>query len=329
MEPSIRILATLVTMATPLCAWLCAPPALAQTYPTKPIRIVVAFPPGGSTDFAARVLASHLPKSLGQSIVVDNRGGAGGNIGNDLVAKAAPDGYTLLVTTEGSVTISPSLYRSLPYDPLRDLSAITQLIKYANVVTLHPSVKAGTIKDLITLAREQPGKLSYSHPGVGTIVHLAAEMFKQMTKVNITDVSYKGGGPAIISLIGNETQISFATPPSVIPHAKSGRLKVIAVTSAKRFALLPDLPTIAESGVPGYNVEGWVGFYAPAKTPDKVLARVYEETAKVLKQPEVRDTVQATGSETSGISPRETSALVREETAMWARLIKNAGMKIE
>ena len=326
MEPSIR---TLAAYAALLCAWLCASPAFAQTYPTKPIRIVVAFPPGGSTDFAARVLASHVPKSLGQTIVVDNRGGAGGNIGNDLVAKAAPDGYTLLVTTEGSITISPSLYRSLPYDPLRDLTAITQLIKYANVVTLHPSVKATTVKELIALAREQPGKLSYSHPGVGTIVHLAAEMFKQLAKVNITDVSYKGGGPAIISLIGNETQISFATPPSVIPHAKSGRLKVIAVTSAKRFALLPDLPTIAESGISGYNVEGWVGFYAPAKTPDKVLARVYDETAKALKQPEVRDTVQATGAETSGISPRETNALVREETVMWAKLIKSVGVKIE
>jgi tripartite-type tricarboxylate transporter receptor subunit TctC len=326
MKPSFRIL---VACATPLCAVLCLSPTLAQTYPSKPIRIVVAFPPGGSTDFAARVLASHLTKSLGQSIVVDNRGGAGGNIGNDLVAKASPDGYTLLVTTEGSITISPSLYRSLPYDPLRDLTPITQLIKYANVVTLHPSVKAGTVKELIALTREQPGKLSYSHPGVGTIVHLAAEMFKQMAKVNITDVSYKGGGPAIISLIGNETQISFATPPSVIPHAKSGRLKTIAVTSAKRFALLPDLPTIAESGVPGYNVEGWVGFYAPAKTPDKVLARLYDETTKVLKQQDVRDTVQATGAETLGISPRETSALVREETLMWSRLIKNVGVKIE
>lgn len=326
MRPSIQ---TLVTCATPLWSLLCISNAFAQTYPTKPIRIVVAFPPGGSTDFAARVLANHLPKTLGQSVVVDNRGGAGGNIGNDLVAKAAPDGYTLLVTTEGSITISPSLYRSLPYDPLRDLTPITQLIKYANVVTLHPSVKASTIKDLIALTREQPGKLSYSHPGVGTIVHLAAEMFKQIAKVNITDVSYKGGGPAIISLIGNETQISFATPPSVIPHAKSGRLKVIAVTSAKRFALLPDLPTIAESGVPGYNVEGWVGFYAPSKLPDKVLTRVYDETAKVLKQSDVRDTVQATGAETSGISPRETSALVREETVMWAKLIKSVGVRIE
>jgi tripartite-type tricarboxylate transporter receptor subunit TctC len=311
------------------CGWPVTPPAFAQTYPTKPIRIVVAFPPGGSTDFAARVLASHLPKALGQSIVVDNRGGAGGNIGNDIVAKAAPDGYTLLVTTEGAITISPSLYASLPYNATRDLAPITQIIKYANVVALHPSVKAGTAKELVALAKDQPGKLSYAHPGVGTNVHLGAELFNQMAGIKITGVSYKGGGPAIISLIGNETQISFATPPSAIPHVKSGRLKVIAVTSAKRSAALPDLPTLAESGVAGYNVEGWVGFYAPAKTPDSIIARVYDETTKVLKLPEVRDAVLATGSEPSGISPRETTTIVREETAMWAKLIKTVGVKIE
>ena len=327
-----RTQAALAALAAPLCASLCTPPAIAQAYPTKPIRIVVAFPPGGSTDFAARVLASHLPKSLGQSIVVDNRGGAGGNIGNDLVAKAAPDGYTLLVTTEGAITISPSLYSSLPYNAMRDLAPITQIIKYANVLALHPSVKAGTVKELIALAKEQPGKLSYAHPGVGTNVHLGAELFNQMAGIQITGVSYKGGGPAIISLIGNETQISFATPPSAMPHVKSGRLKVIAVTSAKRSAALPDLPTLAESGVAGlshYGVEGWVGFYAPAKTQDNILARVYGDTANVLKLPEVRDAVLATGSETSGISPRETGRVVREETVMWAKLIKSVGVKIE
>jgi tripartite-type tricarboxylate transporter receptor subunit TctC len=255
----------------------------AQTYPTKPIRIVVAFPPGGSTDFSARVLASHLPKYVGQSIVVDNRGGAGGNIGNDIVAKAAPDGYTLLATTEGAISISPSLYASLPYNAMRDLTAITQIIKYANVVVLHPSVKAGNVKDLIALAKDQPGKLSYAHPGVGTNVHLGAELFNQMAGVKITGVSYKGGGPAIISLIGNETQLSFATPPSAMPHVKGGRLKVIAVTSGKRSGALPDLPTIAESGVPGFAVDGWVGLFAPIKTPANILARIYGDTAKVLR----------------------------------------------
>jgi tripartite-type tricarboxylate transporter receptor subunit TctC len=325
MQSSIRTLAAMAALAAPACA----PYALAQPYPTKPIRIVVAFPPGGSTDFAARVLASHLPKALGQSVVVDNRGGAGGNIGNDLVAKATPDGYTLLVTTEGAITISPSLYGSLPYNAIRDLSPITQLIKYANVLALNPGVKAANVKALIVLAQEQPGKLTYAHPGVGTNVHLAAELFKQLAGANITGVAYKGGGPAIISLIGNETQLSFATPPSVMPHVKSGRLKVIAVTSGKRSTALPDLPTLAESGVAGYNVEGWVGFYAPAKTPAAIVAQLHAETAKVLKLQEVRDAVLATGSETSGISSRDTAAIVREETAMWAKLIKNVGVKIE
>ncbi len=324
-----KALTAMVYFAAACVVYLYAPQAIAQTYPDKPIRIVVSFPPGGSSDFSARVLAAHLPHVLGQPIVVDNRGGAGGNIGNDLVAKAAPDGHTLLVTAEGSVTISPSLYATLPYVALRDLTAITQLLKYANVLVIHPAVKANTVKDLISLAKEQPGKLSYAHPGVGTNVHIGAELFNLMAGVNITGVSYKGGGPAIVSLIGNETQLSFATPPSCIPHVKSGRLKAIAVTTANRTAALPDLPTISESGVPGYNVEGWVGFFAPAKTPHRIITRLYDETVKVLKIPEVKDAVLATGSETGGIAPPEANAIVRDETAMWAKLIKTVGVKVE
>jgi tripartite-type tricarboxylate transporter receptor subunit TctC len=324
-----KALTAIVWGAVACAVYVTAPQTIAQSYPDKPIRIVVPFPPGGSSDFAARVLASHLPRTLGQAIVVDNRGGAGGNIGNDLVAKAAPDGHTLLVTSEGALTISPSLYATLPYVAVRDLTAITQLIKYANVLVMHPTVKANSVKELIVLAKEQPGKLSYAHPGVGTNVHLGAELFKQMAGVNITGVSYKGGGPAIISLIGNETQLSFATPPSCLPHVKSGRLKAIAVTSAKRTAALPDLPTISESGVPGYNVEGWVGFLAPARTPNRIIARLHDETIKVLKIPEVKDAVLATGSETAGIASQEANAIVREETAMWAKLIKTVGVKVE
>ena len=300
-----------------------------QAYPEKPIRIVCSFPPGGSTDFSARILAAHLPRALGQPVVVDNRGGAGGNIGNDIAAKAAPDGYTLLVTPEGAITISPSLYATLQYAALRDLTAVTQVIKYANVVVVHPAVKINSMKELIAQVKEQPGKLSYAHPGVGTNVHLAAELFKQMTGIEITGVSYKGGGPAIISVIGNETQLSFATPPSAIPHVKSGRLKAIAVTSAKRSAALPDLPTISESGVPGYNVEGWVGLLAPAKTPQRIIARLHAETVKILQMPEVKDAVLATGSETAGIPTAEANTIMRDETAMWAKVIKTVGVKIE
>ena len=291
--------------------------------------MVVPFPPGGSTDFSARIIAAHLPRMLGQTVVVDNRGGAGGNIGVDIVTKAVADGYTLLVSAEGPITISPSLYAQLPYVAMRDLTAITQIIKYANVLVVNPTLKASSVKDLLALAKEQPGKISYAHPGVGTNPHLAAELFKLMGGVDIVGVSYKGGRPAIVSLIGNETQISFATAPSSIPHVKTGRLRAIAVTSAKRSAVLPDLPTISEAGVPGYNVEGWVGLFAPARTPGRIITRLYDEVAKVLRMPEVKDVVLAGGSETAGTPLRETNEIVRDETAMWAKVIKTVGVKVE
>ena len=303
--------------------------AAAQAYPDKSIRIVVSFPPGGAADFSARILAQRLPAALGQSIVVDNRGGAAGNIGNDILAKAAPDGYTLLATAEGTITINPSVYSKLPYVAARDITAITQLIKYANVVVLHPTVPANSVKELIAFAKSNPGKLSYAHPGVGTAQQLAVEFFKLTVGVDITSVPYKGGGPAMISLVGNETQLSFATPPSAMPHVKAGRLKAIAVTSDKRFSALPDLPTISEAGLPGFNVEGWIGLFAPAKTPGAIIARLHEETAKVLRVPEVKEIVLAGGAETVGIPPQETNRIVREETAMWAKVVKTTGVKIE
>jgi tripartite-type tricarboxylate transporter receptor subunit TctC len=301
----------------------------AQSYPDRPIRIVVSFPPGGAADFSARILAQRLPAALGQSIVIDNRGGAGGNIGNDIVAKATPDGYTLLVTAEGTITINPSVYSKLPYVAERDITTITQLIKYANVVVLHPSVPANSVKELIAVAKSQPGKLGYSHPGVGTAQQLAVELFKLTVGVDITSVPYKGGGPAMISLVGNETQLSFATPPSAMPHVKAGRLKAIAVTSDKRSAALPDLPTISESGLPGFNVEAWIGLFAPARTPDRIVARIHEETAKVLQLPEVKDLVLGMGAETGGNPPQEANAIVRDETAMWAKVVRTAGVKVE
>jgi tripartite-type tricarboxylate transporter receptor subunit TctC len=300
-----------------------------QAYPDRPIRFVVSFPPGGSTDFIARILQQRLPASLGQSIVVDNRGGGGGNIGNNIVAKAAPDGYTLLITAEGTITSNPSVYAKLPYHAIRDLPAITQLIKYSNIVVLHPSVPAASVKELIQLAKAQPGKLRYSHPGVGTVQQLAVELFKMQAGVDITSVPYKGGGPAMVALVGNETQLAFATPPSSVPHVKSGRLKAIAVTSAKRSAALPDLPTISEAGVAGFDVDGWVGLFAPAGTPGRIVERLYAEVVKVLRVPEVKELVLAGGSETSGISGEETRAKVRTETAMWAKVVNTTGIKIE
>lgn len=303
--------------------------ARAQNFPDRPVRFVVTFPPGGSTDFTARILAQHLPAAFGQTIVVDNRGGGGGNIGCDIVAKAAPDGHTLLLTTEGPATINPSVYSALPFNMTRDLPAITQLIKYANVVAIHPSVPATSVKELVARAKSQPGKLRYSHPGVGTGNHLAVELFKISTGVDIISVPYKGGGPAVLAIVGNETQLSFATPPSVLPHVKAGRLKAIAVTSAKRSAAMPELPTVAEGGVPGFEVEGWVGLFAPAGTPPRVVQQIHAEVVKVLRRPDVIDLVLAGGSEAVGNPVEVMRTRVRNETAMWAKVVKTTGIKVE
>lgn len=303
--------------------------ARAQNFPDRPIRFVVNFPPGGSTDFTARILAQHLPVAFGQTIVVDNRGSGGGNIGCDIVAKAAPDGYTYLLSAEGPVTINPSVYSALPYNAIRDLPAVTQLIKYANVVAVHPAIQVNSVKDLIARAKAQPGKLRYSHPGVGTGNHLAVELFKMMAGVDIISAPYKGGGPAVVAIVGNETQLSFATPPSVLPHVKSGRLKAIAVTSAKRSAALPDLPTVAESGVAGFEVDGWVGMFAPAGTMPRIVDRVHSEVVKVLRRPDVIELVLAGGSEVVGNPIEDMRTRVRNETAMWAKVVKSTGIKVE
>lgn len=306
-----------------------APGVLAQEYPVRPIRMVIAFPPGGAADFSARILNHHLQPALGQTIVIDNRGGAFGNIANDIVAKAAPDGHTLLITADATITINPSVYAKLSYDPQRDLTPITVLIKFANVLVLHPSVPANSVQELISLAKAKPRHLSYAHPGIGSLQQMSAELFKIRTGIDYVSVAYKGGGPAIVGLMGNETQLSFATPPSSIPHVKSGRLKALAVTSAKRFAPLPDLPTISDSGLPGFNVEGWIALFAPAKTPRTIIDRLYQESARIMHLPDSKERVLAGGAESAGTPPDEARAIVRDETAMWAKVVKTAGVKIE
>ena len=312
-----------------VAALMAAQGAWAQKYPDKPIRMIVNYPPGGSTDFTARILAQRIPDSLGQSFVVDNRGGAAGNIGSEIAVKSAPDGYTVLISPESGITINQFVYPRLAFDPIRDLVPITQVIKYPNVVVVHPSLGIGSIRDLAQFAKANPGKLRYAHPGVGTGQHLAVELFKLTGGIDMISVPYKGGGPAMISLVGNETQFSFATPPSAMPHVRSGRLKAIGVTSGKRTPSLPDLPTVAESGIPGYDVIGWVGLFAPAKTPAHMLKRLNDEVAKVIVVQEVKDMVAAAGSETSGVALEVFAAQNRREADTWAKVVKQSGVKIE
>ncbi len=309
----------------------CSPLAFAQSgaaYPTKAIRIIVPQSPGASTDLTARLLGQKLSAALGQSVVVDNRPGAGSIIGTDLVAKATPDGYTLLVVAS-SITLNPTLHKNLPFDPIRDLAPITQLSAFPNVLTVHPAVPVKTVKDLIALAKAKPGGLNYGSSGSATGTHLSAELFKYMTGIEMVHIPYKGGGPAVQALLGGQVQLNFATIVSVLPFVRTGKLRAVAVTTAKRSPSAPEVPTIAESGVPGYDHGPWNGFLAPAKTPRAVIARLNEETARILHQPETKAIFLSEGAEPIGNKPEEFGAIIRDETAKWAKVIKAAGIRAD
>lgn len=317
--------------------WAIILPALAMpalllaaetAYPTRPLRIIVPQSPGGSTDLVARLIGQKLSERLGQPVVVDNRPGAGSIIGTDLVAKATPDGYTLLVVAS-SITLNPSLHKQLPFDPIRDLAPITQLSAFPNMLTVHPSVAVRSVKDLIALAKAKPGQLNYGSSGAGTGTHLSAELFKTMTGVEMVHVPYKGGGPAVTALLAGQVQLNFATIPSVLPHARAGKLRAIAVTTLKRSAAAPEVPTIAESGVPGYDHGPWNGMLAPAKTPKPVIDRLNVELAKILRTPELKAALEHDGSEPVGNAPEAFAAIIRNETAKWAKVIKAAGMQAD
>jgi tripartite-type tricarboxylate transporter receptor subunit TctC len=297
-------------------------------YPTKPVRLIVPQSPGASTDLTARLIAQKLSAAFGQPVVVDNRPGAGSIIGTDLVAKAAPDGYTLLVVAS-SITLNPSLHRNLPFDVLRDLAPITQLSAFPNLLTVHPALPVKTVKDLIALAKAKPGSLNYGSSGSATGTHLSAELFKYMTGIDMVHVPYKGGGPAVQALLGGQVQLNFATIVSVLPHVRSGKLRAIAVTTAKRSPSMPEIPTIAESGVPGYDHGPWNGFLAPARTPRAVIARLNEETARILHLPETKAVFTNEGAEPVGNKPEEFGAIIKAETAKWGKVIQSAGIKAD
>lgn len=312
-----------------LCAVLGALSAHAQTYPVRPVRLVVAFPPGASpNDIIARLLARPLGESLGQQFIVDNRAGAGGTIGTDVVTKANPDGYTLLLTST-TLTTSPNLYRQLPYDVGRDLQGITLVAGAPMIVFVHPSVPANTAKEFIAWARTRPGQVLFSSGGNGTVPHFAGEMLNSLAGLKMNHVGYKGGAPASAALLAGEVSVYIDTPTAMLQFAKAGKVKPLAVTDKNRIALYPDLPTLDESGAPGYEMRVWYGTFAPAKTPKPIVARLHEETAKALKTEEVRSRLGLLGTEPIGSGPDIFQPLVRSELQKWAKVAKDAGIRPE
>lgn len=317
--------ADLARIAIPAALIAVALPATAAEYPTKPIRLIVGFAPGGGTDTTARAMSQKLTDALGQQVVVDNRPGAAGNIAAELVSKATPDGYTLLMGTIAALSINPSLYSKLPFDPIKDFAPITQAVDSTNILSLHPSVPAGSVKELIALAKTKP--LNFGSSGVGGTGHLAGELFNTMAGVKMTHVPYKGGGPAMIDLVGGQVQLVFATAASAVPQIKGGRIKGIAVTTAKRSALMPNLPTISEAGLPGFDANNWYGVLAPAKTPRPIIMRLNSEITKVLAMPDVKNFLFNQGLDPAPGTPEKFGAYIKSETAKWAKVVKASGAK--
>ena len=299
--------------------------ACAQTYPDKPLRLLVGFPAGSALDSAARPIASKLSELLGQNVIVDNRAGAAGNIAAEIAARARPDGYTLLFGANGALAINPALYEKLPFDSLKDFAPIAKVVDAVNVLVLHPSAPASSVEQLIAAARLKP--LLGGSGGVGSPGHLALELFNMMAGVKITHVPYKGSAPALVDVIAGNIQVIFSTLTPALPHIKSGRIKALAVTSLKRSELVPELPTVAEAGLKGFEVTGWYGVLAPAQTPRTLIDRLNSEIVKALQSPDVKQNLLAQGFEISPSSPQAFSAFIRMELAKWAKVVKFSGAK--
>ncbi len=302
--------------------------AFAQAnYPETTIRILVGFPAGTAPDVAARALSDKLSTSLGKPVVVENISGANGNIACDRVAKSPPDGYTLVMCGNGSLIFGPSLYVKLPFDPVKDFAPITQVFVAANILVVHPDVPAKTLPELVALAKANPGQLTYGHTGIGSSQHLAAELFKSMAHLDIQPIGYRGSTAVLPDLLAGRITMGFTNIVNVAPMVKEGRLRGFAVTSRKRSALVPDLPTMAESGFPGYEAVPWFGLMAPAGTPQPIIEKLYRETIKVLAMPNVRRSLESQGLDLIGSSPAELAAVIKAEIPAWAKVIKEAGIK--
>jgi len=323
---SFASLALAVTLAPALFA---AQNVLAQSYPAKPVRLVVPYAPGGATDIISRAAAIELTKTLGQSVIVDNRAGAGGNLGSEMVAKSAPDGYTMVMSASSLHGITPFLYTKLNYDPNRDLVPVVVFASFANVLVLHPGVKANSVKELVALARAQPGKMTCASSGSGSTIHMSCEMFKQMLGLDITHVPYKGSGPAVADLMGGQVNIMFDNIPSAISHIRSGKLRALATTGPKRAAALPDLPTMIEAGVPGYESTAWFGLAMPAGTPKAIIDRMNADGQKAAKAPDFIKRMTDLGYEIIGGTPEQMAAMIQDEIRRWGPIVKASGAKVD
>ena len=314
-------------LITALLGTLFAAGAAAQgAFPSRPIVMVVGFAPGGGTDTAARIIAKAATEALGQSVVVENRAGAGGNIAHEQVAKAAPDGHTILLGSVGPLTVAPHMIKNLPYDPLKDLAPVTMAVTFANVLVAHDGVPVRTLAEYVKLANETPGGLTYGSSGIGGAGHLSGELFRMMSRANIVHVPYKGGGPAMQDLLGRQIASIFATPISAGPHIKSGRIRAVAVTSLQRTGFMPEVPTVAESDYPGFEATNWYAYVLPAKTPGEIVDRWNRELVKILNDPAVRQALLAQGMEPAPTSREAIAAYIKREYDTWAKVVKEANI---
>jgi tripartite-type tricarboxylate transporter receptor subunit TctC len=305
-----------------------ATPASAQAYPSKPIRFIVPYPAGGGVDILARMVAPRLSERLGQQVVIDNRGGAGGNIGTELASRALPDGYTLMMGA-AALAINMSLYDKLPFDPVKDFQAVSLLAATPNLVTVHPSVPAQSMREFLALAQRQKDGMNYASAGNGTTSHLAAELLKVMAKVPLTHVPYKGTTPAVVALLSGEVPLMLAPALTVLPHVHAGKVRALAITSTKRSEALPELPTVSESGVRGYEANQWYGVLVPAGTPAAIVAQLNREIGQILRQPEVTQRLAKEGSIALGGTPDDFAAYLKAEIAKWSRVVKLSGARVD
>ncbi len=320
-----RTMAFIVVMA----ALIATQSVLAQTWPTKPIRLVVPFSAGGNTDIVARLFAQELSKALGQPVIVDNKPGAAGNIGADAVAKSPPDGYTFVMGTVGTHAINASLYKKMPYDTVKDFTPVTLLASVPNVLVIDPALPVKSVKELVAYGKAHPGKLNFASSGVGTSIHLSGEMFRITTGLDMTHVSYKGSPPALTDLMGGQVQLMFDNLPTSLPYIKAGKLRALAVTTAKRVPSLPDVPTMVEAGFPGFETGSWFGVLAPAGTPKEIITKLSTELLRILKTPEMQEKLLQQGAQPVGLGPEDFAAHIKSEMAKWGKVVKESGATAE